>query len=124
MRPSATSCANAPPPSSWSAPSPTSSRLIVDRIEPTLWSGSALLRGVDQWTSAGIQRPIGLVAGHRVDDLEIIPRPLRLLGLLDLDQIHVAHDAPVDPEPSIVGHEVIDRHLAHLRHHGKRILVA
>src|SRR6185312_5988705 len=46
------------------------------------------LRGRHQRAAALVQRAEGLIAGHGLDDLGVIPRPLRFLGRLDLQQIH------------------------------------
>src|ERR1700733_12880731 len=87
---------------------------------------SALFRFrlLDQGTSALIERPECLVARHRLHDLEIVPWLLRLFRLLHLEQIHIAQHPAVNTQMPVLGHEIIDRHLAHLRHHLVRVLVA
>src|SRR5665213_954213 len=72
---------------------------------------SALLH---ERTIALVERPGRIDTRHRLDQLVIIPRPFRLLRLFHLEQIHVADDAAVDAQGAVLGHEVVDRRLAHL----------
>ncbi len=71
---------------------------------------------LDQWTG-----PLGhghkcLVAGYLLDDLEQIPRTLRLGGLFHLDQEQVMDHGAVGPQMAVDGEEVIDLHLLHCLH--------
>src|SRR5580704_13713834 len=77
-----------------------------------------LLLLAHQRTPAFVERPESLLARHRGDDLRQIPFAFRLLGRLDLHQVHVADDAPVLAYAAVLGHEVVDRQLPHLGQHG------
>src|SRR5690242_9543413 len=108
MRPSAMWCGNAPPPSSSSAPWATLSRPISKSPSsplPVLYGERAPGRGrsplpllgcLDQRATSLVQRTEGLVARHGLDDLGVIPLPLRFRWSLDLHQVHVAQHAAVD----------------------------
>src|SRR5882672_6380113 len=61
-----------------------------------------------QRTATVSQRPEGLVARHRGNDLRQVPFALRLLRSLDLHQVHVADDPPVLANAAVLGHEVVD----------------
>src|SRR4051812_39694184 len=59
-----------------------------------------------------------LFAGDGPDWIVEIPRALRVFRLLDLDQMHVVHHAPVLTDMPAMREEVFDRHLPHLAVHG------
>src|SRR5439155_13992047 len=50
-----------------------------------------------------------LVARDRADLLVVIPRALRVGGLLDLEQVHVAHQPAGLEDLAVLGPEVVDR---------------
>src|ERR1700761_826454 len=50
---------------------------------------------LEQRTFGFGHRPVGVLALHRLHDLQIIPRLFRLRRLLHLGQVHVADDAAV-----------------------------
>src|SRR5258707_11404891 len=66
----------------------------------------------------------GLLAGDRRDLLVIIPRALRLGGLLDLEQVHVADHPAAILYLAVLGHEIVDRGLLHLLDDGQAIIAA
>src|SRR6185437_16321702 len=66
-------------------------------LAPTSLLRDVLVR-LDKRASALVQRAERLLAGHGLDDLGVVPRPLRVLRLLDLEQVHVAQHAAVDPQ--------------------------
>src|SRR5579872_4503616 len=70
-------------------------------------AGPLLLRFglLDQRTTAGIERTERLLGRDRLDELVEVPRRLRFRRLLDLEQIHVAHQAAVDAQAAVLGHE-------------------
>jgi len=51
-------------------------------------------------------------------DLVVVPRVLRLIWLLDANDIHVVGHAAVLADPAVLREEVIDRHLSHFFHDG------
>src|SRR5262245_18882840 len=72
---------------------------------------------LDEWALAFVQRPVGLVTGHGRDQLVDVVLALGLGRRLDLKEIHVAHQAAIFAQLAILGHDVVDRDLAHLGHH-------
>src|SRR5579883_1715969 len=75
------------------------------------------ISALDQRALAVLERTEGLVARHGGEQLVDVVLALRLGGRLDLEQVHVADDAAVLAQLAVLGHDVVDRHLAHLRHH-------
>src|SRR5438034_1255620 len=74
-----------------------------------------------QRAAALVERAERLIARDRRDDLGQVPFTLRLLGRLRLHQIHVADHPAVHADAAVPGHEVVDRHLLHLRLRGLRL---
>src|ERR1700675_4723429 len=73
--------------------------------------GSALLH---QRAFALGERPVRLGCRDDRELLVVIVLIFRFARRLDLEKIHVAHDAAVLAQLAVLGHEVVDRHLAHL----------
>src|SRR4051794_16279473 len=55
-----------------------------------------------------------LFAGDGPDWTVEVPRALRVFRLLDLDQMHVMHHAPVFTDVATMREEILDRHFPHL----------
>src|SRR5580704_16674944 len=64
---------------------------------------AAISIGLDQRAAALVERTESFVAGDGCEQLVEIPLALRLLGLLDLEQIHVVDHAAVDPDLAALG---------------------
>ena len=69
-------------------------------------------------------RPECLLARNGLDDFVVIPGVTRLLWLLYLDQIHVVHHPSVNTQSTVIGEEIMDRHVAHLGDDGLRLIAA
>src|SRR3984957_3717595 len=69
-------------------------------------------------------RPERLLARNDLEELVVVPGIMRLLGLLDLDQVHVVHHPTVGAEEAAIGEEIMDRHVAHLGDDGLGLVAA
>src|SRR6476469_5276643 len=57
--------------------------------------------------------PERLLARNGLEDLVVVPGIVRLLGLLNLDQVHVMHHPTIGTEEAAIGEEIMDGHVAH-----------
>src|SRR5215204_7015456 len=86
--------------------------------ERSMRPGRALIWSLLRQRAAAVLRGReGLVARDRREVLVVVPRPLRFRRLLDLEQVHVVHHAPVLEHLALLGEEVLDRHLVQLLRH-------
>src|SRR6516164_9649212 len=69
-------------------------------------------------------RPERLLARNDLEDLVVVPGIMRLLGLLNLDQVHVVHHPTVGAEEAAVREEIMNRHVAHLGDDGLGLVAA
>src|ERR1700730_690175 len=83
-------------------------------LHPCAAIGSALL---DQRASALAERPKGLLGRDRRELLVVVVLILGIARRLHLEEVHVAHDTAVLAQLAVLGHEVVDRDLAHLGDH-------
>jgi hypothetical protein len=49
---------------------------------------------------------------------------MRLLRLLDLDQVHIVHHPTLRTDEAAIGEEIMDRHVAHLGNDPLRLVAA
>jgi hypothetical protein len=66
---------------------------------------------------AVLERTEGLFGRNLAHQVVVVPVALGFRGLLDLEQIEIAHDAAVLADAAVLGHEVVDGRLVHLLQH-------
>src|SRR6266481_7255612 len=89
-------------------------------MRTTPWLRSAL----DQRALVGAGKLEGLLARNDRDLLVVIPRAFGFRRLLDLEQIHVAHEGAVLADLPVLCHEIVDRGRLHLFDDGWAIVAA
>src|SRR6266851_543769 len=95
---------------------PSSSNIILhpwDAIRSTL---------LDERAGALAERPKGLGGRDGGELLVVVVLIFRLAGRLDLEEVHVALDTPILAQFAVLGHEVVDRQLAHLGDDGLAVV--
>src|SRR6185295_1343822 len=114
MSATATRAPRSPKPSAVARPMPDPAPEISTTLPSNRTESTTLLP--DQGAATLRERPEGLLAGNRADDLGEVPLALRLVRRLHLHEVHVADHPAVLADPAVLRHEVVDRRLLHLRH--------
>src|SRR6266446_8762490 len=91
------------------------------------WMGTASIRLLlrsDQRALALVEGPEGLIRGHFLHQLVVVPGPLRFRRLLHLVEVHRVQLAPVLADAALPEDRVVGGRLLHLLDDGPAVAVA